>query len=162
MSGPQIGAYLGATTTTLTDGKAFAVGDGFTDHAGQEWIFVRAAAAITQYDCVLVDASYDATAITDVLARQAGHIGFAQLAAAASGEYLWVMLKGKPTVRLAASCADDVPLFTTNTAGVLDDATASGSGVLLLGLRANGSASGGGITAVGCVASNVVAMKPFP
>ena len=162
MSGPQIGAYTAGNFSSLTaEGKGFSPGDRFTDHSGQEWIYVRAGSAITQYDCVHVDASYDALPVTDTLAKQAGVLAFAQVAAAASGEYGWVMRTGVPTVRLAASCADDVPLFTTATAGVLDDATGSASQALILGLRANGSASAGGVTAVACVASYPTPVRPF-
>jgi hypothetical protein len=162
MAGPQIGAYTGANFSSLTaEGKGFTPGDTFADHQGQEWMYVRAAAAITQYDCVHIDASYDASPITDTLAKQAGRIGFAQVAAAASGEYGWVMISGKPTVRLAAACADDVPLFTSATAGVLDDGTGSASQALILGVRANGSASAGGVTAVTCVATYPVPVRPF-
>lgn len=141
------------TATELTQGKAFAVGDRFQDSSGNDWLFVRAGAAITAYDCVHVNASYDANPITDALAKIAGFIGFAQVAYTASNQYGWVMISGLPTVRLAASCADDVPLYTTNTAGVLDDATASASACQIMGIIANSSASGGGVTAVACVAS---------
>lgn len=141
------------SSTELTQGKGFAVGDTYADGTGNEWMFVRSAAAITAYDCVHINASYDASPITDALAKVAGFIGFAQAAFTASNYYGFVMTRGLPTVRLAASTADDVPLYTTNTAGVLSDATASASACQIMGLIANGSASGGGITAVGCVAA---------
>src|SRR5262245_43973317 len=108
MSGFAMGAQPTTvyTATELTQGKAFAVGDRYADADGQEWLFVRAGSAITAYDCVHINASYDANPITAALAVIAGWVGFAQVAFTASNQYGWVMISGKPTIRLAASCAD--------------------------------------------------------
>jgi hypothetical protein len=161
MASSQIGADLSQSFSSLTaEGKGFAVGDRHTDHAGNEWMYVRSA-AITAYDCVHIDSSFDANPITDTLAKQAGRVGFAQFAFSASGQYGFVMINGKPTVRLAASTADDVPLFTSSTAGVLDDTTGSASQALISGVRADGSASGGGVSAVTCIATYPTAVRPF-
>lgn len=162
MSGFAMGAQTNTvyTATELTQGKAFAVGDRYADSIGQEWLFVRSGSAITAYDCVHVNASYDANPITDTLALTAGFVGFAQVAYTASNQYGWVMVSGQPTIRLAASCADDVPLYTTNTAGVLDDATASASGSQIMSVIANGSASGGGVTAVACTSIMPTVRRP--
>lgn len=56
-------------------------------------------------------------------------VGFAQVSIA-SGYYGWVARMGKVKCQLADDCADNVPLFTTATAGVLDDATVSNCLVL--------------------------------
>ena len=57
---------------------------------------------------------------------------------------------GRPAVNLAASCAPFVPLYTTSTGGVLDDATVSGSGGMVMGVFAGASISNA--TAVTCIA----------
>ena len=74
-------------------------------------------------------------------------VGFAQTSIA-SGSYGWVQTGGVPVVKLAASCLPNVPLYTTATAGTLDDAVVSGG--LVAGIVATVSASGA--TAVTCVA----------
>ena len=74
-------------------------------------------------------------------------VGFAQVSIA-SAYYGWVQLGGKVNVNLAANCAPNVPLYTTATAGVLDDAVVSGCGVF--GLVATTSISNA--TAVTCIA----------
>jgi hypothetical protein len=51
-------------------------------------------------------------------------VGFAQCSIA-SAYYGWVQLGGAPLVNCAANCAPNVPLYTTSTVGVLDDATVS-------------------------------------
>jgi hypothetical protein len=63
-----------------------------------------------------------ATLLTTTNAATSSRIGFAQTSIATSA-YGWVQLSGKVMVNLAAQCAPAVPLFTTGTAGVLDDAT---------------------------------------
>ena len=50
----------------------------------------------------------------------------------ASGEYGWVAIAGKFTGFVGASCVQDVKLYTTATAGLVDDtATTLVSGVML-------------------------------
>jgi hypothetical protein len=59
-----------------------------------------------------------------------------------------VQIGGKPRVKLAASCLPAVPLYTTATAGTLDDTAVSGG--LVAGIVALTTASGA--TALTCVA----------
>jgi hypothetical protein len=74
-------------------------------------------------------------------------VGFAQVSIA-SAYYGWVQLGGKPRVSVAAACQPSVPLFTTATAGVLDDATVTGG--LVAGIVATTSAASA--SAVTCIA----------
>jgi hypothetical protein len=74
-------------------------------------------------------------------------VGFAQVSIA-SAYYGWVQLGGKPRVSVAAACEPSVPLFTTATAGVLDDATVTGG--LVAGIVATTSAASA--SAVTCIA----------
>jgi hypothetical protein len=69
----------------------------------------------------------------------------------ASAEYGWVQLGGKPRVLVAANCQPSVPLFTTATAGVLDDATVTAG--LIAGLVATTST---------VTASNVTCIAGYP
>lgn len=154
-----IGGLLSAKFGDVTTDAKVAVGTTVEGNGNSRWVYVQAQAAITQYDTVRVDSSHNARSITAALASTAGTVAFAQVAFTTS-DFGWVMLSGKPVLRLAASCADDVPLYTTDTAGVLDDATASLSHHQVMGVLADGSASAGGVTALTCVASWPVIRRP--
>lgn len=114
------------TSTTLKQGKAFGLGDRYIDASGNEFVFVLASGVITVYDTVWINSAYTAAAITPALAVTPGAVGFAQTAFA-DGEYGFVMTRGVPTIRVGASCNANVPLYTSDTAGVLDDSTLSAS-----------------------------------
>lgn len=82
-------------------------------------------------------------------------IGFYQnTTAAAAASSCWVMVSGVPTIKIAASAAKAVQLYTTNTSGTLDSTVATGSqypvrGVFLL-------------TTNGGTASTGAAQAPYP
>lgn len=94
---------------------------------GSHWVYVAAEGAITQYDAVAVDENFDAVSMTKALA-DAGHmVAFAQVAFA-DEEFGWVLKSGAGAnykVRVAAGYVADAALYTTGTAGVLDDASTS-------------------------------------
>ena len=123
-----IGADLTAVTAgTTTDGEnaLFALGSTVDATDGQEYVYVQAGGAITQYDTVAIDENYQAVPITKALADAGHQVGFAQIAFA-DNDLGWVPLGGTNIqTRLAASCEPDVQLYTTGTAGVLDDTAAS-------------------------------------
>jgi hypothetical protein len=161
MSGYIIGANLtdAQTSTEITQGKGFTLGDATADQAGNTWVFVQAGGTIASGDTVHISQAFAANAITPALAVTAGQVGFAQYAFAATN-YGWVMTTGRPTIRLAAGCADDAPLYTTDTAGVLDDSTVSASQHQVMGVIANGSASAGGVTRVAVSATWPMIRRP--
>ena len=97
---------------------------------------------------VLVDNTVVPLTTTNSAASKA--VGFAQVSIA-SAEYGWVQLGGKPRVLVAANCQPSVPLFTTATAGVLDDATVTAG--LIAGLVATTST---------VTASNVTCIAGYP
>jgi hypothetical protein len=139
-----IGTNLSAAEST----KKHGLGDCHIDQDGNEWVFVEASTSITQYDAVWVKSGYKMAQLTEALAKTGGDIAFAQYAFAI-GEFGWVMARGRPTVRVAADCQPSVPLYTTATAGVLDDATTS---VMIQGLVATTSVTGT-VTAAAAAAS---------
>ena len=111
--------------------------------------YVRATSAISQYAAVAVYANGSAQSMNTTLAASVKTIGFAQTSIA-SAYYGWVHLGGGPVnVALAANCAASVPLYTTATAGVLDDATVTGG--LALGLVATSAVVTAG--AATCIAA---------
>lgn len=97
---------------------------------GGHAMYVQAGSEVAQFNAVLVTEGNTAVNATTAAAAEgtgvSKQVGFAQTSIA-SGNYGWVQLSGRPKVKLAANCADQVALFTTSTAGTLDDATVSNS-----------------------------------
>ena len=94
---------------------------------GTEWVYVRASAAFSQYDYVTIDETFRATAGIKSRVDDGHAIAVAQ-AGFATGDYGWVATGGHGAalkVNVLPRCAADRTLYTTNTAGMLDD-TASG------------------------------------
>ena len=108
--------------------------------------------AITRYDCVAINESNKAYPITKARADDGFRVGFATNAAMTVASYGYVQVAGvNPTVRLAAACAVDVPLYTTGTAGVLDDTSTSQTKID--GLVGTTTSSASGITNIKCIAT---------
>ncbi len=140
------GVALSYTDTSASFGLGTVVN---LDDGGQA-VYVKAASEVSQYAAVAVLADNSVVMLTTTNAANSKRVGFAQVSIA-SGSYGWVQTGGVPVVKLAASCNPNVPLFTTATAGTLDDATVSGGGVgLVAGIVATATASGA--TAITCVA----------
>lgn len=121
-----IGTNIDVTTTTAE----FELGQTVQTNDGGEFIYVQASGAIDQYDFVVIDEDYQATAA--ILATGAkGDLGGVALIAFADNEYGFVCRKGANSsaikVNAIASCAANTAIYVTATAGHIDDATASGS-----------------------------------
>jgi hypothetical protein len=138
-----IGVALGNTDTS----PQFNVGTTVNLDDGGQAVYVQAASAVAQYDAVSVRFNNTVVPITTTNSANSKAVGFAQTSIA-SAEYGWVQIGGKPVVKLAASCLPAVPLYTTATAGTLDDTAVSGG--LVAGIVAVTTASGA--TALTCVA----------
>jgi hypothetical protein len=138
-----IGVALGNTDTS----PQFNVGTSVNLDDGGQAVYVQAASAVAQYDAVSVRFDNTVVPITTTNSANSKAVGFAQTSIA-SAAYGWVQIGGKPVVKLAASCLPAVPLYTTATAGTLDDAAVSGG--LVAGIVAVTTASGA--TALTCVA----------
>jgi hypothetical protein len=138
-----IGVALGNTDTS----PQFNVGTTVNLDDGGQAVYVRASSDVAVYSAVSVRVDNTVVPITTTNAANSKAVGFAQTSIA-SAAYGWVQIGGKPVVKLAASCLPAVPLYTTATAGVLDDAVVSGG--LVAGIVAVTTASGA--TALTCVA----------
>jgi hypothetical protein len=138
-----IGVSLGYTDTS----PSFNVGTTVNLDDGGQAVYVQAASTVPAYSAVSLRVDETVVPLTTTNAANSKAVGFAQVSIA-SAYYGWVQLGGKPVVNLAASCLPAVPLFTTATAGVLDDATVTGG--LVEGIVAVTTASGA--TALTCVA----------
>jgi hypothetical protein len=90
--------------------------------------YVYAISELSQYAACLIFDGGTAQMATSALVGDGGtgskKIGCPQ-ASIASAWYGWAMRQGVFVMRMSDDCADNVPLFTTSTAGELDDATIS-------------------------------------
>lgn len=148
-------SFTYAGTTTDGAGAPFALGTTARGTDGQEYVFVQAGAAISTttkepyYLCV--DENYQAVKGTKALCLAGHAIAWAPQVAIADNDFFWAIRKGANfNIKVGASCAADITLYTTATAGVLDDtsggATASSqvpvAGVVIV-TAASTSASAG-------------------
>jgi hypothetical protein len=113
-----IGANLSGTSTAASHG----LGDRHRDHAGNDWVYVQASAACAIYDVVTIKNGFETTPLTAATAKTPMEVGFAQYAFGAD-EFGWVMTNGRPTINVLVDAGANVPLYTSGTAGKLDDAT---------------------------------------
>lgn len=155
-----IGALPTATLASadITAGKGHKLGSRYTDHNSNEFVFVKASAAIAQYDAVTYDETYQTVVAPVSTSNDAGgdKVGVAPVAFA-SGEYGWLQIYGAGTVNALASCAANVRLNSTATAGSLDDDGTAGSfaidGIVLTAAR-------GGSAPTACVLNYPITRVP--
>lgn len=127
-----------------------------------DWMFVKASGSVTQYDAGIIDKDGNFASVTTTSASTTPKIvGIAQCAAA-TNEYLWVFIGfGGGTgsgvkVRVAASYAAGAKLYTTATAGVLDDTSTAGVITGVVGLTTDsGSGSAVEVQASGAIYINL-------
>jgi hypothetical protein len=122
IDGP-VGANLGVTHTS----PMFALGTSAKTDDGGEAVYCIASGAVSQYALAGINEDFDVYMMTTALSAQSDRLGFPQVAFAA-GEYGWAHLRGSNIkVRTKASATADTQLWTTASAGVVDDATAAGA-----------------------------------
>ena len=148
-------SHPGAHGSFTTTEKRANLLDRAMGSSNSEWVYVQASGAIAQYACVAIDEDGTARQITDTLAATSQLVGFAQIAFA-DNEYGWVATKGSDiSVLVKASCAADAILFTTASAGVLDDASASAGSMQIHGVVAVAAATASGTQAEEIIATCV-------
>lgn len=118
-------AYPSATFEQ--DGKGFALGDQVAAGGGGGiWFFCKCATSMSIGSVVAIDDAFLATKITKALADLGCRVGVVPVVVAAANDYVWVQVSGVIANALVLlSCAIDVPLYTTATAGSLDDTSTS-------------------------------------
>ena len=139
----MIGVSLDYTDTS----PSFALGTTVNLSDGGQAVYVRAASTVATYAAVSVLVDNTVVPLTTTNSAGSKAVGFAQTSIA-SAYYGWVQLGGKPRVSVLVGCQPNVPLFTTSTAGSLDDATVTAG--LVAGLVATTSAASA--SAVTCIA----------
>jgi hypothetical protein len=168
----KIGIDLTATYASTSAGSTtlFPVtpGSRVTTNNNGVYIFARAESDISAYDAVIMSTFSDSASLTPVLravpvtttnAAALGYnmVGFAQTAIASS-YYGWIGNNGVLKVNLLIACNPKVPLYTTATAGKLDDTTVSSG--YIQGIVANTSATSA--SAPYCVVNNAGLMTSNP
>lgn len=148
---PQVTSPIVTPDLTSTDTTArIPTGTIVTATDGSIAMYVKATSTIAQYDfCIIINtssatgASIGCVPVTTTNALTSQRLAVAQTAIT-SGSYGWVYLSGNNLRgKCAASCQPAVPLFTTGTAGVLDDAVVTAGyclGVVAMSSAASASA----------------------
>lgn len=118
---------MGLDPTRVDTSAKFALGTRGEDHAGREFVYVQADAAMTAGDCAIIDDDYTAEGITSTNA--AAGTGYGKMVGLpltdfALDEFGWLCIYGTGTdvlVKLGAAAVAFTRLRTTATAGELDD-----------------------------------------
>ena len=119
--GVDLDELIAGTGTSSDEGNQHSLGQTAQCSDGCVYMYVHASAAIALYKAVAVDENFEAAPLTTALA-QAGHmVGWAQIAFS-DNDFGWVVVKGANFKgQIGAACAPDTQLYTSGTAGVLDD-----------------------------------------
>ena len=150
--GVGLAVATAGTGTSSDEGGLFKLGTKVTLDDGGEAIYVHASAAIAVNDFVTIDENFEAALLTAALTLVGHGIGVAADVALADNEFGWVRLSGTNFKgNVLASCAADIALYTSGTAGKLDDATGT---TRIDGVVAVTAASSGGVTAVELIMTN--------
>ena len=116
-------SIIGVNLTRQDTTAQFPAGTIVNTSDGGQYMYVKATtSALSTYAAVSIGQDGKATMLLTSNAEKSPRVGFAQTSIATSN-FGWVALGGQFLVNLAANCQSGVPLFTTSTAGVLDDAT---------------------------------------
>lgn len=146
-STPIVGINLGDSTSD----RKFAVGTIVNLNDGGQAVYVSAASTVSTFMVVGIDQNFGVVPLTTTNAANSKSIGFAQTSIA-SGYFGWVQTSGRPKIAVLANCSDNVPLYTTATAGSLDDTVVS-TGLILGVTLPTRATSVSNATAVTCIAA---------
>lgn len=126
MSGQLTAVDLTVTSTSAVAGPK--VGTLYWDEYGRLWQYVKGGATIAQYEYVKIstDGNFTITSMTTTTnpSTEPAQVGCVQVSGGfTSSLYGWVFRGfGAHTGKFAASCVQDVKIYTTATSGVVDDA----------------------------------------
>lgn len=132
----------------LAQGRGFGANDVMTTHDGKQYRYVLSTDTIAAYDVCAVTSAGVASRCTSANVL-GGLVGVAQ-ATLSSGYYGWVQTLGQTTVNCLSTCSAGVALYTSATAGSLDDTATSQTKIGGLTILANITAAG---PAVGQIAT---------
>ena len=113
----------GAKIATVDSSREFALGTccsarNTTSGYSGDFMYMQGVASCAAADWVLLN--YEDHVVSLLVDADVGGVGISMGAIIAS-TFGWFQIKGKAQGKLAASCADNAQLYTTATAGVVDD-----------------------------------------
>ena len=115
---------IGVTNAAGTSAR-FELGEiACGDENAAEKVYVKATTAITAKDFVTIDGDFNAAPATKTNVDKGYDVGVAEYDIALNS-YGFVVRSGRVTGYCLKACAPSVPIFTTATAGAVDDATTS-------------------------------------
>ena len=151
----KLGVDLDAVYSSLTDAGNHVLGECIEGSDGNVYQFVRANGVVDQYDAVAIDEAGDAVALTTAVSGAVPTAVGACQVAFTDNDYGWAVRKGQSfSVNALASCAGDVVLYTTTTAGHLDDASADQVHGVRLNETVGGTAASASASAADFMATN--------
>jgi hypothetical protein len=132
--------------TPANDADGIALGTISETYDGKAFIKVRANGSFTAGQVGVVDEAGEFTPMTTTIAAaDAPRVAVAQVAFS-DNDYGWAQIYGVGVVSVLANCAANVPLYSTATAGSLDDTATTAE---ITGIRTT-AANGGSTAAVAC------------
>ena len=105
------------------------LGQRLRDHRGFEYMYVKAAEAVGANDVVTINQVYAIHKLDTAALTKFRRIGVALDGAFAANQHGWVCIYGVGQIKVKASCAANAQLYTSATAGSMDDAATSHEGV---------------------------------
>lgn len=109
---------------------------------GNEYIYLKGVASTVANDVVAFD---ELGVTTRTLAATIGQIAVAQAAVDSTSKYGWYLIYGTGTANVLTSFADNSPIYTTSTAGSVDDSGA-GAEEFVFGMWGRSAISSGTAT----------------
>ncbi len=121
-------SVVGARFTETSTTPLFSLGQTTVDSNGSTWQYVKGGGTIAQYEYVKVssDGLFTITSLTTTTnpSTEPSSVGCASTVGFTSADYGWVFRgNGYHIGKFAASCVQAVKIYTTGTAGVVDDAS---------------------------------------
>lgn len=150
----SLSGAVGANYLTVDSTQKFDLGERYYDKGVQaEFIYAYATSTIAQYDIAQLDNTRSGVSMTTTTASTIpSTVGIAQVAIPA-GSYGWLFIRGGKTgegikVNALTLCALNAKLYTTATAGAVDDTATK----IVSGLVLTATNSAGGTVATECIA----------
>lgn len=113
-------------TAAFTSTPLFPLGTWHRDQLGRNWQYCKGGATIAQYEYVKIstDSNFSISSLTTTTnpSTEPAEVGCVQASGCTSSTYGWVFRGGGlHTGKFAASCVQNVKIYTTGVNGVVDD-----------------------------------------
>jgi hypothetical protein len=144
LTGLKGGGVIGQERTVTSATQNHPLGAVAVDELGNEYVYLKGVASTAQYDWVTYDETYATTRLTKAEADKLKPMAIAQSANVAN-QYGWYLVYGEGSANVLASCAKEVAIYTSATAGSADDAATSQTKINRAICRATDAGSGGAV-----------------